>query len=234
MDADLGDPMTTRPDSPRCLFRSRVLPALALLLALLTMPAPRADAQELRLSAAHTQTSDPLWGNPTGWAMAVVMPAADRLSFVIGVSAFSSRATRVGTICAGGAAPSGCAPEPLKDLARLLDVRLGVAGRVFQREKLAISIVADGHWVEGNSDTTAPASARALSATEGYWGPGVGLDVSWKPNPTGALGFFATGGAVWWIPRDSNVDTVGGYEPFNETVRAPSFSLGASWAVRVF
>ena len=92
----------------------------------------------------------------------------------------------------------------------------------------------DGHWVEGTSDTNAPASRRALSATEGYWGPGVGLDVTWKPNPTGALGFFATGEAVWWIPRNSKSTMVDGYEPFNETVRAPSLSVGASWAVRVF
>lgn len=223
--------MTTRSPSTRRMHRSRVLPALALLLALL---APhRVEAQELRLSAAHTQTSDPLWGNPTGWAMAVVMPAADRLSFVIGVSAFSSRTSRVGNSCAGPAPPSGCAPEPLKDLARLLDIRLGFAGRVLKGEKFGLSILADGHWIEGTSDTNAPASRRVLSATEGYWGPGVGLDLTWKPSPTGALGFFATGEAVWWVPRNrqSNPDQ---YSPFNATVRAPSFSAGASWAVRVF
>jgi hypothetical protein len=224
--------MTTRPESTRSLHRPRPLPFLALLL---TLAVPvSAQAQELRLSAAHIQTSDPLWGNPNGWAMAVHMPASDRLAFLIGVSAFSSRQARVGSSCAGLVPPSGCAPEPLKDLARLLDIRLGFAGKVLQREKVGLSIVADGHWVEGTSDTNAPASRRSLSATEGYWGPGVGLDLTFKPNPTGALGFFATGEAVWWVPRNNKTAAVDGYEPFNETVRAPSFSLGASWAVRVF
>lgn len=224
--------MTTRLGPSRSTHRPWVMPSVVALFCLVqAMPA---SGQELRLSAAHTQTSDPLWGNPTGWAMAVHMPASDRLSFVVGVSAFSSRQARVGSPCVGLVPPTGCAPESLKDLARLLDIRLGLAGRVLQREKLTVSIVADGHWIEGTSDTSAPTSRRSFSATEGYWGPGIGLDVSWKPNPTGSLGFFATGEAVWWIPRNSEFTLADGYEPFNETVRAPSFSVGASWAVRVF
>ncbi|MGQ0648085.1 MAG: hypothetical protein ACT4P7_10970 [Gemmatimonadaceae bacterium] len=208
--------------------RSLLLPALLLAMSSVTA----LGAQELRLAAVQAWTSDPLWADPRGWSLGFQYPASDRLGLRVGVSAASSRQERTGIPCAGLIPPTGCAPESLEDHGRLLDLRLGVAGTVMRRERIALDVAADVHWIEGTSDTRAPQSGRALSASQGYWGPGIGVDLRFTPRPGGALGLFLAAQAVWWKPRDVEA-CCDRYMPFTETVRAPTLSAGVSWAVRL-
>lgn len=184
------------------------------------------SAQELRLGSVHARTSDDRWGNPSGWGLAFQYPANDYVTLLVGVSATSDRRNRVGQVCAN------CPTEQLDNHARLLDLRAGLAGTVFRARQVAVAVTGDLRWVEGTSDTRAQQTARFVSTSPGYWGPSLGVDLSWKPSPAGAFGVFVAAQSVWWRPRNTTGDP-DVYDPFTTTVQAPSVSAGISWAVRL-
>jgi hypothetical protein len=188
-------------------------------------PAQDVTASAVALSAKHYLLDDPL----VGGALQLRLPLPDGPFAVrLGAERLTATAERVGIPCAGLIPPGdACAPEPLRDAARLTNASGGVALRILGGRRGELSLTADLTLGSLRADTRA-ASGKTLAAQKWVWGGFFGAEAAWTPSPRLPLA-LEIGGALGGLMPVAREVIVDGYTPFDKGLDAARLRLGLAW-----
>ena len=198
--------------------------------ALLSLPdtsaAQGASVSAVSVSTNHSLLEDRLFGAA---ARLNVPLLGGHLSARLGAERLSGDSRRTGAPCAGLIRPGTCAPEPLRDDARLTSVAGGLALRVLSSQRFALEVAGDLRLGRVRADTRGLTSGGTLTAGKTLWGGDVGVEGSWSPwtHVPLALEVGATAGGLWPVTHVAD-----GYTPFEIGFDVSRLRVGLAWRQR--
>jgi hypothetical protein len=217
--------------SPALCAWSLALFALHLVAVLLTLASGPLRAQEVRVGAAQAWSDHTLLGDPVGVGAFLTFPEGERIRMRLGYEFFSGDLSRTGIPCAGLIPPGTCAPEPLRQEARMHALSTAVPLALAGRERFRLHLVPGARVGRLSGDTRGLESGRSLSAEETVWGADVGIEAQVVPRPTGPvrLHLAAQRGFLRPFQAERSPDA---YEPFRTTISLTRWEVGVSYSPR--
>jgi hypothetical protein len=189
------------------------------------LAAQRLEVSLVAMDVGEVRLAAPL----VGAGIAGRLPLGDGgYTMRFGLEHVRGAATRTGVPCAGLIEPGTCAPERVRDDARLTVVTAGIARDLLTTHRSRLAVLADIALAGARADARGATSGRVLSADELLIGAAVGVEASWEPvaDAPWRLEFGATIGG---LRAGSPADVVDGDRPFADWFGARRLRLGASW-----
>lgn len=211
-------------------MRLRVPGGIAVGLAWAAVCAPLLEAQAVGASIVVLSAQHRLLGNPLVGA-AISNRVTDRADwwFRVAVEGLRGQAKRVGIPCGGGPfAPGTCAPERLRDDARLLQVTGGVGRQLLAESRVTLAVTADLGIARLGVVTRALDTGASLSTGKTLGSGLLGAELSWLPSRQGPIGVaiqLRTGGFLPLVQDDA----ADAYAPFEPTFGASNLHVGLTW-----
>ena len=197
---------------------------------LLILTASQAVAQSVgfhivRLSARHELLGTPLMGP----AADITLPRqAGRIVFRFGAEKLVAHSSRVGFTCAGLVPPGTCAPQPVRDDARILSANGGVVLRVLSLRHADLELTADVSAASVRAVTFGLKDGGRLAATKLLGSGQLGAGMKWTPVDHVPLALQLEGAIGGFTPL-VNHQLLDGYNPFDRAFGLTRYRAGIVW-----